>query len=223
MNNTLNKQCQIEDLHISFKHQQGEKSSLTPIKFPKYLKKLKAMTLENVWHKEFTETLFDMASQKRLKKLSLSFVGGLMMPSFSEALAKFTGLASLKLAKLNYAMINQSIFLDQLQTSQSLTSLHLDAIELTDEQYRQLLASLKLSDSLVQLTLSRMALDSEYKQNLFNSFLSSSRTLKGVYLDTNRLPSLEVLSQMFVNKSLHTLEIVNQNLVKNPHDSISAD
>ena len=62
LNNNLSKSCQIEDLHINFKHSPTEKSSLTPIKFPKYLKKLKAMTLENVWHKEFAETLFDMAS-----------------------------------------------------------------------------------------------------------------------------------------------------------------
>jgi len=42
---------------------------MTPIKFPKVLKKLKSLTLNGIWHKDFAEVLFDMASQKRIKRL----------------------------------------------------------------------------------------------------------------------------------------------------------
>ena len=71
LNNTLGRQSQIEDLEVNFTHDKDEPGSLTAIKFPKYLKKLKCLTLTNIWHKDFTETLFDMASQKRLNSLNL--------------------------------------------------------------------------------------------------------------------------------------------------------
>jgi len=54
---------------VNFAHLADQKSSLTAVKFPKYLKKLQSLTLNGIWHKDFTEMLFDMASQKRIKKL----------------------------------------------------------------------------------------------------------------------------------------------------------
>ena len=40
----------------------ADKGSKTAIKFPKYMKKLQKLHLKNIWHRDFTETLFDMAS-----------------------------------------------------------------------------------------------------------------------------------------------------------------
>ena len=71
MNNSLGRQSQVEDLEVNFTYEKDEPGSKTAIKFPKYLKKLKSLTLTNVWHKDFTETLFDMAAAKRLKSLNL--------------------------------------------------------------------------------------------------------------------------------------------------------
>ena len=62
LNNSLGRQSQIEDLEVQFTHRPNEKGSITAIKFHKYLKKLKRLKLTNVWHRDFTESLFDMAS-----------------------------------------------------------------------------------------------------------------------------------------------------------------
>lgn len=62
LNSTFGKDCPIEDLEVNFVHEPDQKSSMTDIKFPKYLKKLKSLKINGVWHKDFTETLFDMAS-----------------------------------------------------------------------------------------------------------------------------------------------------------------
>ena len=68
------------------------------IKFHKYLKNLRSLQLLNVADKNFSETMFDMASIRKLKELNLSFIPELSLPGFSEALSKFTGLHSLRLS-----------------------------------------------------------------------------------------------------------------------------
>lgn len=62
LNNSLGRQSQIEDLEVQFSHKPGEKGTTTAIKFHKYLKKLRRLRLTNVWHRDFSESLFDMAS-----------------------------------------------------------------------------------------------------------------------------------------------------------------
>lgn len=109
---------------------------MTAIKFPKYLKTLRSLSLLGIWHKDFTETLFDMASQKRLKKLSLNFVNELPLPNFSEALSKFVSLTQLELSNFNLAKVNLTIlneFINQL------TSLKLDHVNLSNEVATQLI------------------------------------------------------------------------------------
>lgn len=66
LNESLGRQSQIVDLEVLFESKSDVEGSSTAIKFPKYLKKLKSLKLTNIWHKEFTETLFDLASQRRL-------------------------------------------------------------------------------------------------------------------------------------------------------------
>jgi hypothetical protein len=46
----------------------------------------------NIADKNFSETLFDMASFKKLRELNLCFVPDLTLPGFSEALSKFESL-----------------------------------------------------------------------------------------------------------------------------------
>lgn len=74
LNGSLSKDSSIEELEVTFVHEVDQKSSLTQIKFPKYLKKLRALTLNGIWQKDFAEVLFDMASQKRIQKLCLGFI-----------------------------------------------------------------------------------------------------------------------------------------------------
>jgi hypothetical protein len=65
---------------------------LYEIKFHKYLKNLKSLHLVNIADKNFSETMFDMASIRKLRELNLSFIPELSLPNFSEALSKFTAL-----------------------------------------------------------------------------------------------------------------------------------
>jgi len=62
LNNALTRNSPLEQVTISFIIDQKRGGSTTSIKFPKYLKMLKSLTLHGIWHKDFTETLFDMAS-----------------------------------------------------------------------------------------------------------------------------------------------------------------
>lgn len=66
LNDSLGRQSQLIDLEVLFESKKDQEGSNVAIKFPKYLKKLKSLKLTNIWHKEFTETLFDLASQRRL-------------------------------------------------------------------------------------------------------------------------------------------------------------
>jgi hypothetical protein len=71
------------------------------IKFHKYLKNLRSLRLDNVADKNFSDTLFDMASIRKLRELNLTFVPDLSLPGFSEALSKFTYLHSLRLSTIS--------------------------------------------------------------------------------------------------------------------------
>lgn len=73
LNTGLTRQSSLTSLTIQFTVPEKKTATSTPIKFPKYLKKLNELSLFGIWHKDFTETMFDMASQRRLKKLCLSF------------------------------------------------------------------------------------------------------------------------------------------------------
>lgn len=85
------------------------------------------LDLRNIWHKDFTETMFDMASVRRLRALSLSFAEQVPLPNFSEALTRFSALTMLRLEKLDLRKINQPVFFEFLQ---HLTFLSLEKVEL---------------------------------------------------------------------------------------------
>ena len=114
---------------MNFTHDKDDPGSLTAIKFPKYLKKLKSLTLTNIWHRDFTETLFDMASQRRLKSLNLQFIPDLPLPNFCEALKNFKSLELLSLQDLNFSKINDSLFFEYIRTAPCLLRLHLSIVQ----------------------------------------------------------------------------------------------
>ena len=70
------------------------------IKFHKYLKNLRYLHFINIADRNFAETMFDMASIRKLKELNISFVPDLSLPGFTEALSKFTNLHSLRLSTI---------------------------------------------------------------------------------------------------------------------------
>ena len=109
LNNALTRHSPLEHLTISFLTDEKKGGCLTAIKFPKYIKKLNCLSLHGIWHKDFTETMFDMASQRKLKQLSLSFKENLIMPNFSEALSKFTALLKLELGGLCLTKVNCTV------------------------------------------------------------------------------------------------------------------
>jgi|688.fasta_scaffold2762758_1 hypothetical protein len=61
LNNALARNSPLEYLAIKFTIDNKRGGSLSPIKFPKYQKMLKSLLIHGIWHKDFTETLFDMA------------------------------------------------------------------------------------------------------------------------------------------------------------------
>lgn len=130
LNNCLTRHSPLEKLTIHYLTEEKPNAGMTTIKFPKYLKRLKSLTLHGVWHKDFTETLFDMASQRRLRKLSLSFVKDLIMPNFSEALSKFQSLNSLSLGNLSLARVNTGVLWE---FCNQLSELRLNRVNLTDQ------------------------------------------------------------------------------------------
>lgn len=90
----------------------------------------------NIADKNFSETMFDMASTRKLRELNLCFVPDLSLPGFSEALSKFTGLHSLRISQITSwgVRINGPILLKYLSHGATcLRSLSLDSISFTDE------------------------------------------------------------------------------------------
>lgn len=142
LNQSLNRESRIKHVDICFDaSDSGEMPEMNQtlasvkdfeIKFPRYMKHLRSLSLRNICDKNFTETLFDMASQSRLRSLSLSLVHeGQSLPNFSEALAGFRALQHLHLSKIVYAKIDQNIFLAFIV--QNLKILSLDQINFTDQ------------------------------------------------------------------------------------------
>ena len=117
---------------MHFTHKNAGKASTTAIKFHKYLKKLRRLKLTNVWHRDFTESLFDMASQRHLTELDLSFAPDVLLPNFCEALQMFRKLQRLSLTALNFSKINESIFIDFLKNAPNLQALCLDSVEVSN-------------------------------------------------------------------------------------------
>lgn len=77
-----------------------------------------------------------MASQRRLKKLSLHFVKDVPLPNFSEALVKFNSMTHLELSNIELKKINSVILFD---LTAQLTVLKLDRIDLTNQNVASIL------------------------------------------------------------------------------------
>lgn len=156
INKSLNREVKIKNLDIVFcqeatlDYAQEKKPDPVQfdIKFPLYLKHLKKLSLSNICDKNFTETMFDMASQSKLKSLSLVMINDSQsLPNFAEAIGRFTALERLHLSKVQYNKINQNIFLDFISTS-NLRVLSLDSINFTDTQFKSFLQKINESYSL---------------------------------------------------------------------------
>lgn len=117
------------------------------------MKHLHSLALSNICDKYFTETLFDMASQSRLKSLSLSLANeNQSLANFSEALGRFKALEKLHLSKILYAKINQPIFLSFIVES-NLKSLSLESINFSDQQFKTFLEKINESKNLREIKL----------------------------------------------------------------------
>ena len=110
LNENIAKDSNIKSLAIYFANYQpvtasgaGQQQVIDnfEIKFHKYLKNLRSLSLVNVADKNFSDTMFDMASIRKLRELNLSFVPDLSLPGFSDALSKFTALHSLRLSTIS--------------------------------------------------------------------------------------------------------------------------
>jgi len=111
-------------------------SEVYEIKFHKYLKNLRSLHLLNIADKNFTETMFDMASIRKLKELNLSFVPDLSLPQFSDALSKFSALQTLRISQItNWGQrINTTTLLTFISDGAiNLRNLTLDLISFSDE------------------------------------------------------------------------------------------
>lgn len=98
-----------------------------------------------------------MANQRRLKKLCLSFVKDVPLPGFSEALTKFSSLTHLELSNIDLKKINFASFFEC--TSQQLTTLKLDRVDLSTTNVQQML---RPGHKLRFLCLSRLSVDLDF-------------------------------------------------------------
>jgi hypothetical protein len=171
--------------------------------------------------------LFDMASQKRIKKLQLGFVPDLQLPSFCEALLKFTSLEHLSLTSLNLSRINEQVFFEFIKTS-NLRVLHLIKIE-ASSQFATLLKSIRMSRNIRELKLADIPIQIEHRFDRLKAYLdSSANILKRLSLQTNKLNSLDFLANM-QELNLEQLEVIDQCIEKeaekvhDPEESLSFD
>jgi len=78
LNKNLCKDVGLKSLQITFAAPGGGTSSEIggggEIKFHKYIKNLRSLSVLNIGDKNFSENMFDMASIRKLKELNLSFV-----------------------------------------------------------------------------------------------------------------------------------------------------
>ena len=214
LNNSLGRQSQIEDLEVQFLHKAKERGSSTAIKFHKYLKKLKRLRLTNVWHRDFTESLFDMASQRHLKELDLQFIADVPLPNFSEALSKFRQLQRLSLTSLNFNKINEGIFIEWLKTAVNLSALSLDSVEISN-QFANILKAFKHSETLNELRLANIPIqNSVFRLEKLQDFAVNAYKMHKLVLETNKLIGVDFLSMMYHNRSLLELELIDQRFSK---------
>eukprot|EP00347_Sterkiella_histriomuscorum_P008952 403343108 len=213
LNKGINKDNNFKQLSVNF--QAGE--SFFEVKFHKYLKNLKSLSLTNVGDKNFTESMFDMACIRKLRELSLSFIPDLSLPSFSEALSKFSQLQSLQISSIPYHKIKQQIFLEYIANGAiNLRSLSLDNLALSDDQFKLILASVSQNKSLRHLKLTSIHMDSDKKLGFFTGFIGCKQTtLASITLADNYLQNLDILEQMHFNQHLKELTIMTQTYFRN--------
>lgn len=78
-------------------------------------------------------------------------------------------------------------------------------------QFKDLLAGLYESNTMSELTLSKIDINSDYKMTLLNGFITVSTCLKKVVLIDNGLQDLEVFRDIHRNKTLTEMVICDQN------------
>ena len=157
LNKELTRQSLLTELSVnfSFGEEDGSKGTQTAIKFPKYMKKLTHLELRNVWHKDFTDTLFDMANQRLMKKLCLSFVAGVPLDGFTEALRNFYNLRHFELENIEIKKLNYEHFFEW---AEQLTHLSFTRVDLSNPCVSLMLVptaslrTLRLSNLTVDLT-----------------------------------------------------------------------
>ena len=146
-----------------------------------------------------------MASQTRLLHLHISLLNeNQNLPNFSEALASFKSLHTLHLSNMQYGRLNQNILLSFIKKS-NLKDLCLDSINFSDQQFKSFLEQINDSKNLRKLNLSRIHLDTDFKLGLINGFLAGNKNLTQVHLNQNMLNNLEIISQIFINKTMKEL------------------
>jgi len=82
---------------------------------------------------------------------------------------------------------------------------------LNKTQFKDLLAGLYESNTMSELTLSKIDINSDYKMTLLNGFITVSTCLKKVVLIDNGLQDLEVFRDIHRNKTLTEMVICDQN------------
>ena len=160
--------------------------------------------------------MFDMASVRRLKSLSIGLVNDQhILPNFSEAVARFVSLESLELHQICYAKINQDIFLDYLaRGAPHLRMLSFSQMNLSDLQLKRLLEIVnKKCYQIRTFKLHGVYLDTDEKLNLIAEFLERTH-LTRVKLSHNMLNNLDVLTNIGHNKCLKRLTLAQQSYFK---------
>lgn len=167
-----------------------------------------------MWHRDFTESLFDMASQRFLRELDLQFVPDVALPNFCEALQIFRRLQRLTLTGLNFSKINESIFIDYLKQAPALQALNLDSVDVCN-QFANILKAVRHSDTITELRLANIPIQSStYRVEKLADFMVNAYKMHKVVLETNKLEDVDFLSLMHQNRSLLELELIDQRFSK---------
>jgi len=87
----------------------------------------------------------------------------------------------------------------------------LQDIEFEDSEFKSLLEKLIKSSSISVLKLTCISLESRTKEELFESFLASSKTIKQLHLSDNSIKSLEIFKFLHLNKCLEKIYLLKQN------------
>ena len=109
------------------------------------------------------------------------------LPNFSEALSKFRSLRCLSLTSLNFSKINESIFIEFLKNAPSLSSLHLDSVE-GSNQFANILKAFRLSETLIDLKLANIPIqNSAYRLEKLADFVVNAYKMHKCVLESNKL------------------------------------